>query len=239
MVERSSMVLPDGVKYSAGQRRLIAKDESALIRIEISGRYVANRGYAVRYRSFDDDIAPFLQGPWRDFHEAHCIAPGMTGDTGSVYCGAEHAGPVKLPNITVVPNLSTEQPGNAAGDLRVLGCTMGHYHVPMDPQDPKRGEPGRWVQEVYEFLSYGLLVLDHGQGEVEFWVARAGDKVTVPNGCHMTLYNLGDERQPLVTLDFANPERNPANKNLVGELGPILLGYYDNEQSRSKSTRAT
>jgi predicted dehydrogenase len=43
----------------------------------------------------------------------------------------------------------------------------------------------------------------------------------------MTLYNLGDEDNPLVTLDFADPNRNVSDKSLARQWGPILLGYYD------------
>jgi predicted dehydrogenase len=96
---------------------------------------------------------------------------------------------------------------------------MGHYHLPI---------PSTYrVQEVYEFQTYGMLILDREVGEVEMWVAQEGDKVVVPNGCHMTLYNLGDEDNPLITLDFANPQENAANKELVSKCGPILLVYYN------------
>src|SRR6185503_3652476 len=104
----------------------------------------------------------------------------------------------------------------------VFGCSMGHYH-------PK-GQSDFRVQEVYEFQSYGLMVLDDGKANVEMWVAKDGDKVTVPNGCHMTLYNLGDRDNPLITLDYADPEQNPANKKLVSNCGPILLTYYNDLQ---------
>jgi hypothetical protein len=69
------------------------------------------------------------------------------------------------------------------------------------------------------------MVLDHEDGTPEIWVLRAGDKVAVPSACHMTLYSLGGSSQPLVTLDYANPANNKANKDLIGAHGPILLLY--------------
>src|SRR5262249_55633499 len=151
------------------------------------------------------------------------------------YSGAEHGSvepkdqpKPKLPNITVVPNVSTSHARTVAlsldrreardepsfGDFRMptgqevtlFGCTMGHWHEELSCPDR--------VQEIYEFQGYGALVIDQPDSdEIELWVARDGDKVIVPQQCHMTLYNLDDSEHPLVTLDFANPRRNNSNKD--------------------------
>lgn len=206
------MNLPEGVTYYPRQECLIAKNEQAIIRIDTN--VSVNEKYDINPRYFEKAIAPFLHGDWADFDRLFRLDPGPV-----VYSGAEHGGDPKLPNITVIPNLTTEESRGLPRPFTVFGCTMGHYH-PGTSLDYR-------VQEVYEFQSYGLLVLDREAGEVEVWVAQDGDKLAVPNGCHMTLYNLGDEDHPLVTLDFADPKRNPSNKDLVSQYGPILLAYYD------------
>jgi len=216
--------LPEGVFYRPSQEHLIAKDQWATIWIKTET--TGNEFYTIRDRTFEADIAPFLQGPWADFDRLFRLDPQrdiyrkrQAQRSAVVYSSAEHRGSPKKPNITVVPNLSTRAHHGLKQRWRVLGSTMGHYHLPI-PSSYR-------VQEVYEFQSYGMLILDREVGEVEMWVAQAGDKVVVPNGCHMTLYNLGNEDNPLITLDFANPQENAANKKLVSKCGPILLVYYN------------
>jgi hypothetical protein len=221
------MRLPEGVFDRPRQEKLIDIDEWAIIRIDTgNGRYPYNTHYKIRNRTFDEAIAPYLHGDWEDFDryfrldqkriihvkDKHCDSP-------SIYTSAEHRGDPKLPNITVVPNLTTSESSGMPRPFRVFGTTMGHYH-PSQPGDDR-------VQEVYEFQSYGLLAIDREAGEVELWIARDGDKVAVPSACHMTLYNLGDIDYPLITLNFSNPERNPSDKSLIRRWGPILLAYYD------------
>lgn len=99
---------------------------------------------------------------------------------------------------------------------------MGQYH-PGTATDTR-------IQQVYEFQSYGLLVLDREDGEVELWIAHDGDKVPIPAGCHVTLYNLGDVDQPLVVLNVADPDRQSPTQELVRHYGPILLTYYDDAE---------
>lgn len=228
------MKLPKGCFFRPRQKALIAKDAPAIIRIETRAPHpYANLQYGINNRNFDSHIAPYLRGDWEEFDRLYTLRKdfGFEGDLGSarvVYSGAEHPSPradeglFKLPNITVVPNLETggiKGPHSSEGDCYVFGCTMGHYH-PLGPS-------GWRIQEVYEFQSYGLMLLDHEGGKVEMWVAQDGDKIAVPSGCHMTLYNLGDHDHPLITLDFANPDSNPSTKRLVEKCGPILLAYYD------------
>lgn len=226
------MKLPDGVFERLRQPDLIAKDAWAIIRIDSEGNSGNNRWYQIRQRNFGDDIQPYMRGDWADFdrdyqlsRQRHYTLRGQRHESPTLYSGAEHTGspgknPVKLPNITVVPNFSTDRPAaDSPRPYTVLGCTMGHYHPPA-PRGPR-------VQEVYEFQSYGCLALGRRNGEIELWVAKDGDKVSVPSDCHMTLYNLGDHDHPLITLDFADPDRNPANKDTVRDYGPALLAYYD------------
>lgn len=220
------MQLPDGVVHRPREVSLIAKDEPAAIRIETESRYPVNAHYNVNDRSFEDAIAPFLRGDWEDFDRLFRLNPrrvvavgGQQRESSIIYSGAEHSGSPKKPNITVVPNMKTKESRGLPSAYVVMGCTMGHFH----PKDSS----GYRIQEVYEFQSHGILVMDRENGAPEIWVAKDGDKIAVPNGCHMTLYNLGDENHPLITLDFANPEDNPPNKGLIKHYGPILLTYYD------------
>lgn len=220
---------PAGVVYRPRQKDLIAKDQPAVMQIVTGQSYPANDGYTIHDRVFEQAIAPYLHGDWADFDQLFQLNPRRVVSLGAhihespvIYSGAEHRGDPKLPNLTVVPNLSTLERRGLPRSLTVLGCTMGHYH----PSTPH----GSRTQEVYEFQSYGLIAVDKAAGEVELWVAREGDKVAVPTGCHMTLYNLGDEHNPLTTLDFADPDRNPSDKTLVQTCGPVLLIYYDDFQ---------
>jgi predicted dehydrogenase len=213
------MKLPDGLFYAPRQGDLIKIGAPASIRIETGPRYPGNEGYQINDRNFKEHIAPYLQGDWADFDRLFGLQPPPSRNTSAVYSGAEHWGDPKKPNVTLVPNLAAKESRGIDRPLTVMGCTMGHFH-------PKTFSDGR-AQEVYEFQSYGLLILDHGKGDLELRVARDGDKVAVPSGCHMTLYNLGDQDNPLVTLDFADPDRNLSNKDLARRYGPPLLIYYD------------
>lgn len=168
---------------------------------------------------FDQAIAPYLHGDWQAFDRIVELAPYQNQ---LVYSGAEYPGNgqfSKRPNITVVPNLPAC--GNNFGRLFSLGCTMGHWHKSAGAQR---------IQEVYEFQSHGLMLLDYEGGQVEMWVCRDGDKVAVPNRCHMTLLNLGDETHPLITLDYCQPKDNAADKTLISSYGPLLLAYYDDDE---------
>ncbi len=215
------MRLPDGVSYHPRRSELISIGSRAVIEIESQ-----SLGYQINNRSFDKAIAPYLHGVWADFDRMFQLSRQRIigyadGPITSpvIYSGAEHNGHPKSPNITVLPNLTTKVSHGLLSSWKVLGCTMGHYH-PGGPSDYR-------IQEVYEFQSYGMLAFDREAGEIELWIAKEGDKVAVSNGCHMTLYNLGDEHSPLVTLDFADPARNPSNKKLISRQGPALLGYYN------------
>lgn len=180
--------------------------------------YLANAGYdKIHHRTFGTSIVPHQHGDWDpESTPFQLLIPNL----GAIaYSGAEHYGTPKLPNITVVPNWQTQERDGSPSLRMMMGSTMGHYH----PPDPS----GRRTQEVYQFCTPGLLVLDHEHGDSQIWVAKEGDKVAVPDACHMTLYNLGEAQQPLITLDFADPARNPSDKTLIAACGPILLIYYD------------
>jgi hypothetical protein len=191
------------------------------------------KGVTNRQAKVSLDLTFNLQGDWEEFDRVVGSAadsrPGgimsdqgfddATGHPTAAYSGALQSPAVnppirKLPNITVVPNLSTRD-----GATFVLGCTMGHFHTPE--------RAGRRVMEVYEFQSYGLMILDDLGGHIDMWVLGDGDKVAVPGGCQATLYNLGDQDHPLVTLDFADPSNNPFDRRLAARIGPILLAYYN------------
>ena len=211
------MKLPSHVDYSPGNHPWIARDSAGWIRIRSD--WPANRGYVIKERFFAQAIAPFLHGTWQDLHQQW---PLVT--TGVLYSGADHSGTPGLPSITVLPNFRVVASSSEEScPVAVFGCTMGHWHLP--------DIHGRRTQEIYEFQSFGLMALDREEGEIELWVLRAGDKVAVPSACHMTLYNLGDESHPLVTFDLATSASNPANKDLIGTTGPVLLAYYTQHQA--------
>ena len=108
------MLLPEGVFYRPRQEFLIAQDKWATIWMRTDGKYSINGEYTIRDRTFEDDIAPFLHGDWADFHQRLKLQPRkiikeqQEKYAAAVYSGAEHRGSPKLPNITVIPNLTTK-----------------------------------------------------------------------------------------------------------------------------------
>lgn len=210
------MILPNGVFHRPRQNDLIAKDADAMIRIDTGPTYPGNQDYDIRNRTFHEHIAPFMHGDWAALDElTHCRKNGSE----ALYSRAEHQGLPKKPNITVLPNFAIVATKEQTRPPKIFGSTMGHFHPPSPDVPP--------IQEIYEFQSFGLLVLDRGPRQIEIWVASDGDKVSVPNGCHVTLYNIGDDDHPLITLDYANPDKNPTNEDLSRICGPILLACYD------------
>jgi hypothetical protein len=236
------MNLPAGVFERPRESILIAKGVWGVIRIDIDqARYPNNAAYKEpEVYEYDEALSPFLRGDWDDFDRLFKLYPGdwkklgakgEKVDTCAVFSRAEHgADPVqgaRLPNIMVVPNLVTKESRGLSNPLTVLGCTMGHYHPPHPV--------GSTTQEVVEFQSYGMLALDQGKGNVELWVARDGDKVSIPSGSYKTLYNLRDGDNHLITLDFsaaADPSAESSyalsKMEMARQCGPILLVYYDN-----------
>lgn len=204
------MDLPDGVRHQPGRERLISMRDGGLITIDDRAD-PALAGYAIKDRDFAAAVQPYLHGDWA-LYDAECALRRE----GVAYSGADYAGIPARPSITVLPDLLA----GTAGDQAAHGCTMGHWH----PRTLAEAA-GEWTQEVYEFQTHGLMALDRQAGTVELHVCAPGDKVAVPNACHMTLYNLGGDAEPLVTLDFASPipGRNPANKDLIAQVGPAML----------------
>lgn len=232
------MNLPPNVSYRPRQRLLIAKDKEAVVRIATRPSYIDNARYSdPMNRPFEDTVKPYLHGDWSDFNNIFNLdAPGRdvkqehkaAEEPLVIYDRVEHrvdpqTDPeiLKLPNITVIRNIAAVESQGSVRPLVVLGCTMGHDH----PALPL----GYHVKEVYEFQSYGMLVLDREEGALEMWIAQGGDKVAVPSGCHATIYNLGDEDNPLVTLDFSALPRNyiQEHRGFSAKYGPPLLAYYD------------
>lgn len=227
------MNFPDGLYYNPVQSGhwivITTKAGEALITID------PTLGYTVNDRDFKKSFQDLFSEDYKAFARRYHLI-----EQSPVYSGAEHKGDPKLPNITVIPNIPTRRAQTVrlrfdrktfdigrdvdfrmptGQEVTLFGCTMGHWHGQTDCPDG--------IQEVYEFLSYGALIIDQPESdEVELWVARDGDKVAVPQRCHMILYNLDDLDNPLITLDFANPNRNYANKELVRRIGPVLLAYY-------------
>lgn len=150
-----------------------------------------------------------------------------------VYTGAEHSGnPAlgipKLPNLTALPNLEI-------GRKIILGSTYGHTHCEDD---------SRPFQELYEFQGYGAMLLHEGQHRsncesyhhqrARLHLLEKGDKITVGSSENMTI--LSFEQEGLVTLDFANPQRNKAHKELEKRLGTLLTITYELSQTYGPPT---
>lgn len=219
------MNLPVGVLHSPRQQSLIAKAQSAIIRIETRHPFSHNDLYKLITLDYRQQVVPYLRGDWDDFDRIFMLDP--QSET-RIYGRAEHHGETrkpemlkpKLPGITVVTNLPTKESRGLPSQLMVFGCTMGHSHAPDRDQR---------TLEVYEFQSHGMLALDREDGKVELWVAQDGDKVAVPNGCHVTSYNLGDKDDPLITLDFSSLATNyfDEKRDLAHKYGPVFLAYYD------------
>jgi predicted dehydrogenase len=229
------MMLPDGVKYRPRQSKLIAIDDVALLSID--SKVSGNDSYEVTETSFEA-IEGCLKGDWEEFD----VKFGLERRVGEVDAQnnrtqadnlpppvivqsmAEHKRDVeyrKIPRrvgMTVIPNLRTTRVEKA---YSVLGCSLSRYYK----SNRQRQETER--PEVYEFLSYGIMLLDAESNSVDMWVARPGDKVVVPTGCHMTLYNLGDDSAPLMTLQYGNGRADAYNDGYSRIAGPMLLAFYD------------
>lgn len=224
------MNLPDGVSFHPRQTTLISRSSPAIIQIEDKGRFRINERYFSKDYHFDTALAPCLHGDWEKFDRDFYLKR-----TQVIYSRASHgtqhypADP-QLPDILVVPNLDTEVFEERAQDIQIFGCTMGNKYPRLQPQDYR-------TAEIYEFQSYGFLMLDRQEGEVEMWVAQDGDKVAVPVGSHATLYNLGNQSQPLIALSFYGRTEINYNRSLVELHGPILLAYYNPREVVFKLSR--
>src|ERR1051325_7820245 len=153
------MNLPPGIFEHFRQPYLIRINEWAVIRIENDkDRYPHNIRYKIKSLSFQEAIAPYLHGDWEEFDRFFYLQDRKEtdkdedGQASVIYSKAEHFGEPRLPNILVVPNLLTQESRGLGRQLTVRGSTMGHYNPPSSK--------GYRIQEVYEFQSYGLLVLD-------------------------------------------------------------------------------
>ncbi len=159
------------------------------------------RGYSMNDRKFKDI--------WRFIEKTGLFRrsefPNKNHDI--VYSGAEHRGRPKFPNITVLPNIDV-------GYDTLQGSTYGHQHTQSSLGDNRR------FQEIYEFLGYGAMLLRNNSGTC-LHILKPGEKVLVGTDDNMTIFNLDSNR--LVTLDYANPEMNSADKDLENEIGSLML----------------
>ncbi|RLA99652.1 MAG: hypothetical protein DRG83_12710, partial [Deltaproteobacteria bacterium] len=160
------MNLPDSVRYTPGQfEKLIAittETGKALITIDPALGYIVNdRDFKANFQDlFSEDYEVFAR-------RYHLVSRSP------VYSGAEHTGDPKLPNITVLPNISTRRARSmhlefdkkrfdiardfpfsmsTGQEVTLFGCTMGHWHGQTDCPDG--------IQELYEFQGYGALLID-------------------------------------------------------------------------------
>lgn len=165
-------------------------------------------GYKINKRVLGDISKLFFPGYSKAMEKAVSSTMGF-GDDGA-YIGAEHSEKPKLPNLTYLPNLGSR------GHF-VLGSTFGHQHTQREKGDTRE------FQEIYEFLGQGAMLL-RTPDNCNLHLLSPGEKVIVPTNANMTFFNFGKE--PLVTLDYANPEMNQANKNLEAEIGTLMCCEY-------------
>ena len=160
---------------------------------------LVRQGYKINVRKIKDVRDIIAHSP--DFQKL------KLADEDFLYTGAEHIGKPKFQNITLLPNVGSTQ------DYIVYGSTFGHQHL-RQPGD------NRPFQELYEFQNYGAMLL-RSPDRTQLVLARPGEKVFVKTTEDMTLFNLG--REPLITLDYANPEKNHATKELEKRFGPLMI----------------
>ena len=247
------MNLPPGVLYRARNAVLVGKEPPvlkeapvpnegqlqkavAVVQIQTDG-YPDNMAYEVRgaddYRT---GIVPYLRGDWEDFDRlfGFCAERRVSGNDRSPWFFGEAvhqplAGGRTLPDISVIANFSVRETTGVPRPLTVFGCSMGYVFAAASPSGQER------VERLYEFQSYGALLLDYRHGQVELWIAQAGDKVAVPSDCLATLYNLDDEDNPLVLLSISRTDHDAVAQKTARELprtyGPLLLAAYDEQEA--------
>ncbi len=169
----------------------------------LENKMLGNLGYKVNNRTYKHvvDIADKFSISQKGFSFSDFA------DDDVIYSGAEHTGNPKLPNITVLPNITFS-------DYFLFGSTFGHQHTQFEKKDD------RAFQEIYEFWGNGAILL-RNNSETALYILSPEEKVIVGTKDDMTLFNLDDK--PLVTLDYANPDMNSANKDLEKRIGPLML----------------
>ncbi len=165
-------------------------------------------GYKINKRTLGDISKLFFPAYGTAMEKA--ITPSVGFSEGVAYVGAEHLGKPKLPNLTYLPNLGSR------GHF-ILGSTFGHQHTQRERGDTRE------FQEIYEFLGHGAMLL-RTSDRCDMHLISPGEKIIVPTNANMTFFNLGKE--PLVTVDYANPEMNKANKELEAEIGTLMCCEY-------------
>lgn len=171
------------------------KEEDSILNKKI----LETLGYKINERRLSD-IKKFFSEDYRRINLSY-------QDDYVVYSGAEHLGHPKLPNITILPNIPI-----SVGSI--IGSTMGHQHLQYKKEDTRR------FQEIYEFRGYGGMLL-RDEEKTTFYVLKPRDKIMVGTKDNMTIFNM--DKSPLITLDYANPERNSANKDLEIKIGTLML----------------
>ena len=114
-------------------------------------------------------------------------------------------------NLTVVPPWRN-------GSALAFGSTIGHEQV--DPLPHPRA-----YSEVHQSLTHAAVLIDcPNKPTMRLYVLMPGEKVAIPNGCIMTVFNLGI--QPAVLLDLTNPARHQTNNRVQAQSGPaVAMGY--------------
>lgn len=112
----------------------------------------------------------------------------------------------------------------------------GEFRIEVVPYDPKvfgarvdrlpSASPASPVDRIYEFQTFGMAAIDSGQGFLELWVAKAGDKVVVPARAYCVLFGLGETLIALELRCDPEPEPDPTWRDRVDQSGPPMLGYH-------------
>ncbi len=183
------------LEYAHAESGYKMKEEDSILNKKI----LETLGYKINERRLSD-IKKFFSEDYRRINLSY-------QDDYVVYSGAEHLGHPKLPNITILPNIPI-----SVGSI--IGSTMGHQHLQYKKEDTRR------FQEIYEFRGYGGMLL-RDEEKTTFYVLKPRDKIMVGTKDNMTIFNM--DKSPLITLDYANPERNSANKDLEIKIGTLML----------------
>ncbi len=165
---------------------------------------LAALGYKINRRRLSD-IKPLFSDDYKKM--GYRFNGDSCSDAEVAYIGAEHSGNPKLPNLTVIQNLTC-----LLG--KAMGSTMGHQHLQAKESDERE------LQELYEFHGYGAMLI-RGKYGTRMHVLKPGEKVGVGTGDSMAIINLGESE--LVTFDYANPKKNSASKETEKRIGTMML----------------
>ncbi|MGJ5814521.1 Gfo/Idh/MocA family oxidoreductase [Paludibaculum fermentans] len=201
------MNLPEGVSYRAKETTLCGHGVGCLIRVP--------PGYDHTQVSLETALVPYLNGDWHDWAALH---PCILGRGGPQAAPSYAAAWNRSFRIEVVPEICPGDP-----DPVLCGARVDRFPAKA-PTSP--------IDRLCEFQTFGMAVIDMGNGLLDLWLAEPGDKLLIPARAYCALYCAGET---LITLELANdgpvPEPDHEWRNCLSQSGPPLLLYYDRDQA--------